>query len=76
MPGNCAESIESEMPERGVLPDLLGPLSNVSASSLIPGVRREDVHPASSSQALICWEVKDRRRDGCRRSMHRDRMPS
>ncbi len=59
--GTAPESIESEMLERGVQPDLLGPLvESVSASSLFgPGVRRVDVHPASSSQALICWEVKD-----------------
>jgi hypothetical protein len=59
--GTLPEAVESEMLERGVQPDLLGPLAeSVSASSLFgPGVKRVDVHPRSPSQALICWEVRE-----------------
>jgi urocanate hydratase len=59
--GTAPEAIEGEMLERGVQPDLLGPFAeSVPAASLYgPGARRVDVHPASSSQALICWEVKE-----------------
>jgi urocanate hydratase len=59
--GTSPEAIESQMLERGVQPDLLGPLAeSVSASSLLgPGVKRVDVHPASANQVLISWEVSE-----------------
>ena len=59
--GIAPEAIEGEMLERGVRPDLLGPLAeSVSASRLFgPGVKRVDMHPASASQALISWEVNE-----------------
>jgi hypothetical protein len=54
------ETIEREMLERGVLPDLLAPLSlagSSSAPSFGPAVRRIEFCSAPGDQALVVWSV-------------------
>jgi hypothetical protein len=54
------ESVEHEMQERGVLPDLLPPVSFSNAPSVdfsAEGVPRIQLLPAQTNQTLVCWRV-------------------
>jgi hypothetical protein len=61
---SAPETAEREMLERGVLPDLLPPLSfsasQLGTASVSPhgeGVRRVEVLPTPASQALVTWGI-------------------
>jgi hypothetical protein len=57
----CApQDVEREMRERGVLPDLLGPLSSSASPSSVlfaRGVPRIQMSPALAGQVLVTWSV-------------------
>jgi hypothetical protein len=51
------QAIENEMLERGVLPDLLAPLSCPSGDLFGKGVRHIELAEAPNSQVLVTWTV-------------------
>jgi hypothetical protein len=56
----ATETVEHEMLERGVLPDLLAPVSfadSSSSHSFGQAVRRIELSPAPGSHALVIWSV-------------------
>lgn len=55
--GGAPEAVEREMLERGVLPDLLAPLSSSGSPAFGKGVKRIEPKAAANGQVLVTWTV-------------------